>query len=304
MAGHRSDPRPSPDAPEVVTPGPPARALRRDTDPAESRRASRHWWDGEATSYQREHDAVLGDARLMWGPEGVYEDDLGLLGPVAGLRVLEFGSGAAAGARWCLQQRATGAVALDLSAAMLQHGRGVDRRSRTAGPDDGSSPVYLQADALALPLAEDSVDVSFSAYGALPFVADPGQLLGQVARVTRPGGRVVFSVSHPLRWCFPDVPGEEGLTAHHSYFDRAAYVEEDDAGQAGYVEHHHTVGDVVRAIHSAGLRLLDLVEPEWPAASTHSWGGWSELRGSVLPGTAIFVAVVDPALDRVESTPR
>src|SRR5690349_23010429 len=32
----------------------------------------------------------------------------------------------------------------------------------------------------------------------------------EVARVLRPGGRWVFSVTHPVRWSFPDDPTEAG----------------------------------------------------------------------------------------------
>ena len=95
----------------------------------------------------------------------------------------------------------------------------------------------------------------------------------EVARVLRPGGRWVFSVTHPLRWVFPDDPGEAGLVAGHSYFDRTPYVEQGPDGAATYVEHHRTIGDRVREITAAGLRLVDLVEPEWPAGNDRTWGG-------------------------------
>jgi len=71
--------------------------------------------------------------------------------------------------------------------------------------------------------------------------------------------------------------------------DRRPYVEEDDHGRATYVEHHRTLGDRVREVTAAGLRVLDVVEPEWPEANTQTWGGWSPMRGRLIPGTAIFV---------------
>jgi hypothetical protein len=111
----------------------------------------------------------------------------------------------------------------------------------------------------------------------------------EVHRILRPGGRWVFSVTHPVRWAFPDEPGTQGLTAVSSYFDRTPYVEEDRAGCAVYVEHHRTLGDRVREIAAAGFRLVNLVEPEWPRWNDQEWGGWSPLRGALLPGTAIFV---------------
>lgn len=264
-------------------PGPPQRVARREVDHEVSTRANRHWWDAEAAGYLAEHGTVLGTAALVWGPEGWREDQLGLLGELAGRDVLELGSGAAQGARWCAAQGAR-VVALDLSRRMLAHGRDMDERGRPA-------PVaYLQADARSLPLAGASMDVVFSAYGALPFVADSVGVLREAARVLRPGGRLVFSVSHPFRWALPDVPGEAGLTVTQSYFDRRPYVEEDATGQVVYSEHHRTLGDRVGELRAAGLVLEDLVEPEWPEGATHTWGSWSPLRGRLLPGTAIFCA--------------
>ena len=75
---------------------------------------------------------------------------------------------------------------------------------------------------------------------------------------------------------------------HESYFDRRPYVEQDRLGRPTYVEHHRTLGDQIRAIVAAGLDLGDVIEPEWPPGHTQTWGGWSALRGLLIPGTAIF----------------
>ena len=107
--------------------------------------------------------------------------------------------------------------------------------------------------------------------------------------MVRPGGRWAFSVTHPVRWAFPDDPGAGGLTATRSYFDRRAYVEQDESGVATYVEHHRTLGDLVRALTDAGWTLRDLIEPEWPPDNRQAWGGWSPLRGQTVPGTALLV---------------
>ncbi|MET8574887.1 class I SAM-dependent methyltransferase [Streptomyces sp. NPDC005012] len=257
-----------------------AEATRREASDAESSRANRGWWDRNADEYQTEHGDFLGDDRFVWGPEGLDEEDARLLGPAGALEgrdVLEIGAGAAQCSRWLAAQGAR-PVALDLSHRQLQHALRI-----------GAPFPLVEADASVLPFADGSFDLACSAYGALPFVADPGRVLREVRRVLRPGGRFVFSVTHPIRWAFPDEPGPEGLSVASSYFDRTPYVEQDERGHAVYVEHHRTVGDRVRDVVGAGFRLTDLVEPEWPVWNDAEWGGWSPLRGGLIPGTAIFV---------------
>jgi SAM-dependent methyltransferase len=264
-------------------------AVRREAGAGETSRANRGWWDRNADEYQLEHGAFLGDARFTWCPEGLDEADARLLGDQAalhGARVLEIGAGAAQCSRWLADQGAL-PVALDLSFRQLQHARRIDEQ--LAGP----SVPLVQADAAVLPFADESFDLACSAYGAVPFAADTARLMREVHRVLRPGSRWVFSVTHPIRWAFPDEPGVEGLTATASYFDRTPYVEQDESGAAVYVEHHRTLGDRVREVTRAGFRLVDLVEPEWPEGLTSEWGGWSPLRGRHIPGTAIFVCVRD-----------
>ena len=253
---------------------------RRAVTPEEASRAARSWWDAHADEYQAEHGSALGAAQLVWGPEGLTEERAGLLGPVAGLRVLEVGCGAGQGSRWVAQAGGT-AVGLDLSLGQLQHARALDASTHQPGR-------WLCADAIALPVGSATMDVAFAAYGALQFVAQPLQVHHAVARVLRPGGRWVFSVTHPIRWAFLDDPGPAGLTAVRPYFDRTAYVEEED-GAPSYVEVHRTLGDHVGDLREAGFVIDDLVEPEWPDDHRRTWGAWSPERGRLLPGTAIFV---------------
>jgi SAM-dependent methyltransferase len=258
---------------------------RRRAGAAESRRAGRGWWDDHADEYQAEHGEFLGDARFVWGPEGLDEDRARLLGDVAGRRVLEVGAGAAQCSR-ALLARGARPVALDLSWRQLRHSARIDDALGVRVP-------VVQADAAALPFADEVFDLAFSAYGALPFTPEGGRVMREVRRVLRPGGRWVFSLTHPIRWAFPDEPGPAGLTVGQSYFDTTPYVEEDEHGRAVYVEHHRTLGERVREVVGAGFRLVDLVEPRWPDHLTREWGGWSPLRGRLLPGTAIFVCERD-----------
>jgi SAM-dependent methyltransferase len=245
-------------------------------------RANRAWWDSDADAYLAEHGDFLGDVEFVWCPEGIREAEAHLLGEVAGRRVLEVGCGAAMCSRWLRVQGAE-PVALDLSGRMLRHAAAAAARTGVAVP-------LVQADAQRLPFAAGSFHLACTAFGAVPFVADSAAVMREVARVLRPGGVWVFATTHPLRWVFPDDPGPAGLVARTPYFDRTPYVEVDESGTPTYVEHHRTLGDRVRELVAAGLEVVDLIEPEWPAGHTREWGQWSPLRGALVPGTAIYVS--------------
>jgi SAM-dependent methyltransferase len=256
-------------------PAPPAHISTEETV-----RANRRDWDRSADGYQAEHGEFLRDVGFVWSPEGLDEADVHLLGDVAGRRVLEVGCGAGQCARWLLAQGAD-VVGVDLSHRQLQHSRRIDEAT-------GLSVPVVCATATAMPLADRSFDVACSAFGALPFIGDAVLAMREVARVLRRGGRWVFAVTHPVRWMFRDDPGPTGMAVMRSYFDHAPYVERDDRGRPAYVEHHHTLGDWVRAAVAAGFVVEDLVEPEWPEGHERVWGGWGPYRGRFVPGTAIF----------------
>ncbi|HEY9251916.1 MAG TPA: hypothetical protein VIP06_04575 [Nocardioides sp.] len=84
----------------IGTTGPVVRAERRTVGEAESRRANGPDWDRYADEYQATHGPFLGEAGFVWGPEGLTEADLGILGDISGKDVLELGSGACQCSRW------------------------------------------------------------------------------------------------------------------------------------------------------------------------------------------------------------
>ena len=179
------------------------------------------------------------------------------------------------------------------SAWTSRSGSSSTRGASTRRPASSSRPCW--APPPTCPFADDSFDVAFSSFGALQFISDLDQAVAETARVLRPGGRFAFSITHPTRWMFPDDPGEGGLVASQSYWDRTPYVEIDDATGEGVVRRAPPhPGRLGGSPGRHGFVITDLLEPEWPEGHDRIWGGWSEIRGRLTPGTAIFGARLAP----------
>lgn len=241
--------------------------------------ANATFWTSYAPEYLEEHGGVLGGADLLWCPEGWTEDEVGWLGDVEGLDVLEVGCGAAQGSRWVAANGGR-PVAVDLSPGMLE-------AARAQAAATGIEVPLVLADARDLPFPNRSFDLVFTAFGAIPFVPDPDQIFSEVARVLRPGGRWVFTTSHPMRWVFADDPDPDHLRVVRPYLTGEPYLEA--AGdRLTYAEFQHTVEDLVAGMHAAGFALTDLREPAWKPDHTHVWGAWSPERAPFVPGTLMM----------------
>ena len=107
---------------------------------------------------------------------------LSLLPDVRGLVALDAGCGSGRYLQ-ALQERGARAIGMDLSAAMLDRARKATAR-------------IARADLRALPFDAMSIDVVVCGL-ALGDFAEIELALTEIARVLRPGGRVVYSVVHP-----------------------------------------------------------------------------------------------------------
>lgn len=111
-----------------------------------------------------------------------------LLPDMDGLKVLDLGCGFGWFCRWAREQGAARVLGVDVSERMLA-------RARADNPDDVIT--YARADLERLDLAEASFDLAYSSL-ALHYIENLGGLLAAVHRALLPGGRLIFSVEHPI----------------------------------------------------------------------------------------------------------
>src|SRR4051812_12724928 len=138
----------------------------------------------------------------VWGLFAVPELDLGVLGDVHGLDVLELACGTAYFSAW-LARAGARTVGVDFSGEQLATARRVQGRLGPAFP-------LIQGGGERVPLADGGFDLVVSEHGAAAW-CDPERWLPEAARLLRPRGRLVFLTNSNLSaLCVPDEAGVAG----------------------------------------------------------------------------------------------
>lgn len=232
-------------------------------------RNRRVWEQVNAAFADRDGIDRWSTAELAWGLFDRPESELGLLGDVEGLDVVELGCGTASLSSW-LARHGSNPVGVDLSGAQLRTAR---RCQIESGPD---FPL-VEADAERVPLRDRCADLVVSEHGAAAW-CEPTRWVPEAARLLRPGGRLVFLTNSPLSaLCVPDEPGPAGDRLRRGIGDVRTV-----AWDGGGIEHHPGHGEWIELLHAAGFVVDGLVElspppgatdPDWYEIVTAEWAG-------------------------------
>jgi SAM-dependent methyltransferase len=196
---------------------------------------------------------------ITWGVFEIPEAQLGVLGDVAGLDVLELGCGTAYFSAW-LARRGARPVGVDPTPAQLA-------TAREMQTEYGLEFPLVEAVGEDVPLPDSSFDIVHSEYGASIW-ADPYRWIPEAARLLRPAGRLIFLRNSTLLVLCQDLepPAGDRLVRAQRGLHR---IEWPDTGE---VEFHLGHGDWIDLLRENDFEVERLIELFAPAdAETHAY---------------------------------
>lgn len=226
--------------------------------PADYSEANRQLWNLKTEHHlQSEFYNVAG---FLAGATSLNDIELGLLGDVAGQHIMHlqchFGQDSLSLSR--LGAHVTG---LDLSDTAIA-------KARELNTQLGLTAQFVCADVYAAPqVVARQFDVVFSSYGVLGWLPDLDGWAAVVARLLRPGGRLVLVEFHPVVWMFDD-----GFTRFdYSYFNRETIMEPETGTyadraapiQATAISWNHSLSEVLGALLRHGLEIRHFEEYDY-----------------------------------------
>ena len=195
---------------------------------------------------------------ITWGIWAIDESEIGVLGDVSGLDVVELGCGTAYFSAW-LAKRGARPVGVDITPAQLD-------TARRMMAETGIEFPLVEADAGETGLPSESCDLVLSEYGASIWV-DPYRWIPEAGRLLRPGGRLIFLRNSTLviLCSSDDEPASEILQRPQFGMRRFEWPD-------GGVEFHMAHGEWIDVLRANGFEIEKLVELQAPAdAQTHEY---------------------------------
>jgi len=181
--------------------------------------------------------------------------------------VLDLGCGFGWFCRWARRQGAVRVLGIDVSEKMLA-------RARADTLDAAIS--YARADMEQLELPANSFDLVYSSL-ALHYVENLGGLMAQAHRVLVPGGRLVFSVEHPI-FTAPSDPQWVLAAAGHKTWPVDSYLDEGprstDWLAKGVIKQHRMLATYLNMLIDVGFVVSHVEEwapTEEQIAAEPSW---------------------------------
>ncbi|MGY2298467.1 class I SAM-dependent methyltransferase [Pseudomonas yamanorum] len=176
-----------------------------------------------------------------------------MLPSMPGLKVVDLGCGYGWFSRWAQEQGAEQVLGLDVSQKML---------ARAKEMTSSSAITYGIADLEKLDLPDAAFDLAYSSL-AFHYIVDLKGLFARIHQALVPGGRLVFSIEHPI-FMAPRQPGwlidEQGRKSWPVDGYQLEGPRVTNWLADGVIKQHRTVGTLLTLLIQAGFTLTHVDE--------------------------------------------
>ena len=172
----------------------------------------------------------------------------GLLPDMNGQRIVDLGCGYGWFARWAAEHGAQSVLGLDVSQKMLERA--------VAGGED-SRITFQLADLEKLQLPSAAFDLAYSSL-AFHYITELGALLQMIHSALVPGGRLVFSIEHPIFMAslHPDwITDGQGRTSWPVDHYQVEGPRSTNWLSDGVIKQHRTLGTLLNSLIASGFTL-------------------------------------------------
>ena len=176
-----------------------------------------------------------------------------LVPKLEGRRVLDLGCGFGWFCRWARENGAAAVLGVDISERML---------ARAAKETHDSAISYRRADLENFEASPATFELAYSSL-AFHYIENLDRLLDRMYSTLVPGGRLIFSVEHPI-FTAPSNPGWIVDASGRSQWPVDSYVDEGprstDWLTKGVIKQHRTIGTYVSLLLRSGFAISHLKE--------------------------------------------
>ncbi|MHA2210863.1 MAG: class I SAM-dependent methyltransferase [Candidatus Thorarchaeota archaeon] len=214
-------------------------------------------WNKLSDHYQAAQ--IISLENIHYNPYGPGERELGIIGDVTGLDLLEVGCGGGQNSIVMAKWGAKSVVGLDQSEKQLEYAR---RLAESVGVD----VEFIQSDMQDMSILEaSSFDLIVSMH-AMNYASDIQQVFNECSRLLKLSGRFVTCMSHPIWLVFGEAMELNDFSKIVNYYkdDREIWDWEDYDGKsiATFESTGWRLGQIINGLISAEFRIEGISEPK------------------------------------------
>ena len=213
-------------------------------------------WDKLSSYYQSAQKISV--ENYHYNSHGPGDNELGIIGDVQGLDILEVGCGGGQNAIVLAKQGAKSVTGIDQSGNQLKF-------ARQLAKSQGVQVTFLKSDMEDMSaITDSSVDLVVSSH-AMNYASDIDRVFSECSRVLRPNGRIVTCMNHPTWIVLGEALQEEDFTKIVNYFDdtKQKWDWNKYKGEkiATFESSEWQLNQIINGLISAGFGIESLTEP-------------------------------------------